>query len=108
MFTTQYAKVIDSTDPYKKTREMVGQIYEVKIIEFDTFKISLYTKFKKDSYWFKLSDVIPATEEEYKTQFENKGEIEEINLDGYFSQKDLAKKVNELTRVVNELVNKIK
>lgn len=116
MFKTQYAKVVDSTYfSCPEKNKMIGNIWEVTTIYYTDKAISLYNKDKKYNWTFSFSDVLPATEEEYKAQFEKK-EIEEIEVYKpspigpnytYFDTKELEikntqEKVNELVRAVNK------
>lgn len=101
MFKTQYAKVVDSTyDPTKESKKMIGDICDVIKIHYQDKTILLSTKDKSEQWWFNFSDVLPATEEEYKAQFEKK-EIEELEFS--HNNNDILKKVNELVRAVNKL-----
>lgn len=103
MFKTQYAKVVDSTyQPEKHTKEMIGDVCEIKNIYYKDKILDLYTKEESNSWSFNFSDVLPATEEEYKAQFEKK-EIEELDVLTDWATTKFLTKVNELVRAVNKI-----
>lgn len=112
MLPTQYAKVIDSNFSEDKiAKKMIGSIFEIEGFSKKDKVYSLYTIDKESRYHFNFSDVLPATEEEYKAQFEvkeeKKGEIEEIDVEDYKSLWEMysktIEKVNELVRAVNKI-----
>ena len=56
--TKQFVRVIDSTyDPSEETKEMIGDVCEVKRWDYDCNQVSVYTKDKSDYLWFNTSDL---------------------------------------------------
>jgi len=59
MKETQYVRILDNTlNPTDSTKKMIGDIFEVKYMDYEDASMSVYTnKIKTNTLWFKFSDV---------------------------------------------------